>query len=86
MLWNELDPPKQLADKYHHVVVFPLMCYMVAVSIPVVVLAGTRLQEIGMWFMLVTYLFLLATDIRTRRMNQRPWMREHCQVEFKNEG
>lgn len=75
--WFLLDTPKYLADAYHHIVILPTLAYCVITSIPVIWIAGTYIQVIGMCVMLAIFVATFLWDIIDGCLAQRPWIKKH---------
>ena len=46
-LWLDRDKPKQWGDRYHHMVIAPMLAYLLITIVPVIFLNGTGIEVIA---------------------------------------
>ncbi|MFA6353341.1 MAG: hypothetical protein WCW93_00165 [Candidatus Paceibacterota bacterium] len=71
MIWLALDRPKQWGDRYHHLVIAPLICYMGGTLLPVIFTSGTCLEKLATIFLIALWAGLVVYDAKTHRLDQR---------------
>src|SRR3989344_1261051 len=64
-------------DIYHHLVIVPLLCYLGVTLLPVIWLAGTRVDKWSTLFLVLLWVMLVVYDTRTKRFNQRHYLKKH---------
>ncbi|HTE48986.1 MAG TPA: hypothetical protein VK675_03710 [Candidatus Paceibacterota bacterium] len=73
VVWWALDLPEQWGDRYHHLVIAPLLCYLFITLLPVIYKNGTEAEIIATLALTVVWALLCVYDVKTDRLNQRQY-------------
>lgn len=71
--WLELDQPKQWGDRYHHLVIAPLLCYLLLTLLPVIFKNGTSVEITATICLIALWAVLFVYDAKTKRLDQRKY-------------
>lgn len=83
--WLITDWKTQWADRYHHIVVFPIQIFLLGTLLPIIFTCGTKDdQRIG-WTLICAFLILFAIDVIFGNLAQRRKLIETLGARFKNE-
>lgn len=70
VIWWAIDRPKWPADKYHHLVIAPLLVYLGITLLPVIFYFGTKVECIATICLIALWVGLVVYDMVTGRLNQ----------------
>lgn len=71
LVWFQLDHPQQWADRYHHLVIAPLLCYLGLTLVPIIYLNGTLPEKVSTVLLVLLWAGLVVYDTLTHRLDQR---------------
>ena len=71
IMWFALDSPQQWGDRYHHLVIAPLLCYLGITLLPVIFKNGTRVEVVSTICLIAIWAVLVVYDAKTHRLDQR---------------
>lgn len=75
LIWRYIiDPNARPGDAYHHLVVAPLILYLLALFVPIVWASASKTQFHTAAVMAGVWLFCLIYDAGRGRLNQRAWL------------
>lgn len=84
VIWIKLDPTKRWGDRYHHIVVAPMLVYLGLNAAIIILFAGARWEIISATILSAFWAGLVASDFKTGRMDQRQWLKEQGITGLKN--
>ena len=71
VFWFMVDVPEQWGDRYHHLVIAPLLCYLGITLIPMVYLNGSNFEVVATACLILLWAGLVVYDAKTHRLDQR---------------
>jgi len=71
VVWLIRDYPEQWGDRYHHLVIAPLLCYFGITLVPVIFKNGTKVEIVATICLVAVWAVLCVYDAKTDRLNQR---------------
>jgi hypothetical protein len=71
MIWFLRDRPRCPADRYHHLVIAPLLLFLLLTLVPVIIKNGTRWDNALMVCFVAVWVGTLGYDVVTNRLDQR---------------
>jgi hypothetical protein len=71
IFWVMIDDPKQWGDKYHHLVIAPLLCYLGITLLPLIYMNGKWWEKVTTICLIFLWAGLVVYDIETNRLVQR---------------
>jgi membrane-associated HD superfamily phosphohydrolase len=80
--WFLRDRPKQWGDRYHHLVVAPMVAYMLFAVFPVIFISGTTSEINTVLCLVVIYLGTAAFDWKTGLIYQRQAAEERLRFKW----
>jgi hypothetical protein len=80
VVWLVLDFPRQWGDRYHHMVIAPLLCYLGITLLPVIFKNGTKTEIASTISMIALFAGLVVYDARTKRLDQRRYIAKRIHV------
>jgi hypothetical protein len=84
-VWLLFDFHTQWADRYHHIVVFPLQVFLLTILLPVIFGRGTNEDRGTTSLLLVIFACLLVVDVVFGNLDQRQKLRETLGAKFLND-
>ena len=84
-VWFALDFKTQWADRYHHIVVFPIQIFLLTILLPVIFICGHEGDRRVTALLLAIFAFLLIVDVVEGNLDQRKKLEETLGAKFKNE-
>lgn len=72
--WWSLDRPAHWGDIYHHLFVAPMILYLALTLLPVILINGTKVEKCWVLCFALSWVTLLAFDLKHERINQRQWL------------
>lgn len=83
-VWIMLDRLAERADKYHHIVVAPILTYCMITLFPVILLNGTGIETAAAGFLVLVWALLVWEDAKRGRLDQRTWLKKNVRALFKD--
>jgi hypothetical protein len=71
LVWFGIDLPRQWGDRYHHIIIAPLLVYLSMTLLPVIVKNGTKIEKIATICLIAIWAVLVIYDAKVGRLDQR---------------
>jgi len=73
LVWFIIDQPEHWGDRYHHLVIAPVLCYLGLTLVPVIFMSGNRIEKSATILLIMSWAVLVVYDAVTHRLDQRSY-------------